>query len=125
MAGGHWDGRRGDAMSLWEAEAFAQEHRRRLLPACCSPCPGLLPNTASSARLLKLFHKLPWQSRALPNGEALPIAQLGGCSLLWALPGGTGISDPLGSPAEDEPRAAKFTPASPVPPTGGTAAAQR
>lgn len=125
MAGGHWDGRRGDAMSLWEAEAFTQEHRRRLLPACCSPCPGLLPNTASSARLLKLFHKLPWQSRALPNGEALPIAQLGGCSLLWALPGGTGISDPLGSPAEDQPRAAKFTPASPVPPTGGTAAAQR
>lgn len=34
------------------------------------------------------------------------------------------LSDPLSSLAEDQPRAAKFTPASPVPPIGSTAAAR-
>lgn len=81
---------------------------------------------ASSLLLLKLFYKLPWcwQSWARPGGEAVPIAQLRVCSLVWALPGGTGVSDPLCSPAEDQPRAAKFTPASPVPPISNTTTAQ-
>lgn len=81
---------------------------------------------ASSLLLLKLFYKLPWcwQSRARPGGEAVPIAQLRVSSLVWALPGDMGVSDPLGSPAEDQPRAAKFTPASPVPPIGNTTRAR-
>lgn len=81
---------------------------------------------ASSLLLLKLFYKLPWcwQSWARPSGEAVPIAQLRVCSLVWALPGDMEVSDTFGSPAEDQPRAAKFTPASPVLPIGNTTTAQ-
>lgn len=49
MAGGQQNGQGGDAMWLWGAEAFAQQHLRRLLPPlllsltsfCCQTQPAL------------------------------------------------------------------------------------
>jgi len=57
----------------------------------------------------------PGRARLVPARSQCPVR---------ALPGGTGVSDPLGSPPEDQSQAAKPTAASPVPPVGCTASAR-
>ena len=73
-AGGQRGGQGGDAAWLRGAEAFAQEHHRRLLPPGRSPWPAPTRNAASSILLSKLCHQLPrpWQSQACPGAEPVP-----------------------------------------------------
>lgn len=79
MAGGQRDGR--DAARLWGAKDALRSIIGGCPPSpCCPTWPAQMPNVASSALLLRLFHKLPWrwQSRAHPGREAVPGAGTAG-----------------------------------------------